>query len=168
MKPQSLSEQLMLSTILINTAQRRGTGFFYHFVYNNIVVPVIITNKHVVNYKKIGKVSFAVHLKDYSNVVTGTTVIELEVEWIQHSNKDLCFCFANPIIEALKAQGKINITEIPTSQLGTTTPVIVNLGYYIKANELLEFRNYIEGFIKIKDLINNSKKQNDNKDIANA
>lgn len=280
MEPQSLSEQLMLSTILINTAQGRGTGFFYHFVYdNNIVVPVIITNKHVVNYKKIEKVSFAVHLKDDSNVVTGSTVIELEVEWIQHSNKDLCFCFANPIIEALKAQGKnifyiaiddsliydeeklqklsavedvlmvgypigmsdeinhypifrrgitashpaidfnqkgiglvdiacfpgssgspifiinegsysdkkgtvniasraiflgvlyagptfnaegkINITEIPTSQIGITTPVMVNLGYYIKATELVEFRNFIESMFKLKGLIQNFKDSND-------
>lgn len=71
----------MLSTILINTAQGRETGFFYHFIYDNdVVVPVIITNKHVVNYNKIEKVSFAVHLKDdNSNIVIGTTEINLEV-----------------------------------------------------------------------------------------
>ena len=57
----------MLSTILINTAQGRGTGFFYHFIYDNdVVVPVFITNKHVVNYNKIEKVSFAVHLNGYN------------------------------------------------------------------------------------------------------
>lgn len=31
MEPKSLSEQLMLSTILINTKQGRGTGFFLSF-----------------------------------------------------------------------------------------------------------------------------------------
>lgn len=259
----------MLSTILINTAQGRGTGFFYYFIYDNdVVVPVIITNKHVVNYNKIEKVSFAVHLKDdNSNIVIGTTEINLEVEWIQHSNKDLCFCFANPIIEALKlqgktifyiainddliydeeklkelssvedvlmvgypigmsdevnhypifrrgitaahpaidfnqkgiglidiacfpgssgspifilnegsyndkkgtvhiasraiflgilyagptfnAQGQINITEIPTSQVETITPIMVNLGYYIKAHELLEFKEFIKNILNI-------------------
>ena len=287
MEPQSLSEQLMLSTILINTEQGRGTGFFYHFVYdNNVVVPVIITNKHVVNYKRTEKVSFAVHLKDNSNIVIGTTTIELEVEWIQHSNKDLCFCFANPIIEALKsqgknifyiaiddsliydmtklkklsavedvlmvgypigmsdeinhypifrrgitashpaidfnqkgiglvdmacfpgssgspifiinegsysdkngtvniasraiflgvlyagptfnAQGKINVTEIPTSQIGITTPVMVNLGYYIKANELAEFRNFIEAMLKLKGLTQNFKELKDDKNTETA
>lgn len=287
MEPQSISEKLMLSTILINTAQGRGTGFFYHFIYdNNVCVPVIITNKHVVNHKKIERVSFHVHLKENSNVVIGTTIIELEVEWFQHSDKDLCFCFANPLIEKLKSEGKnifyvpiddsliydeerlkelsavedvlmvgypigmsdevnhypifrrgitashpaidfnqkgiglidiacfpgssgspifiinegsysdkkgtvyissrmvflgilyagpiyntqgrIDITEIPTSQIATTTPVMVNLGYYIKAKELLEFKNFIGKIINIKNLVDNSKNniQDNNKDTA--
>lgn len=287
MEPQSLSEQLMLSTILINTKQGRGTGFFYHFVYdNNVVVPVIITNKHVVNYKRIERVSFHVHLKEHSNIVKESKIIELETEWFQHSNKDLCFCFANPLIEKLKlegknifyipiddnliyneeklkelsavedvlmvgypigisdeinhypifrrgitashpaidfnkkgiglvdiacfpgssgspifiinegsysdkkgnvyianraiflgvlyagptfnAQGQINIMEIPTSQIGITTPVMVNLGYYIKATELVEFRDFIEAMLKLKDLTQNSKESKDDKNTETA
>ena len=33
MEPKTITERLMLSTILINTEQGRGTGFFYHFKY---------------------------------------------------------------------------------------------------------------------------------------
>lgn len=287
MEPKTITERLMLSTILINTEQGRGTGFFYHFKYGDKYVPVIITNKHVVNNKTREKVSFSVHLKEDANIVTGTTVVKLEVDWIHHSNKDLCFCFAMPLIEKLKAegknifyvhiddeliyneeklkelsavedilmvgypiglsdtvndypifrrgitashpaldfnqkgiglvdiacfpgssgspifiinegsysdkkgtvyignrvvflgilfagptynaQGKLDIVEIPTSQIGiATTPVMVNLGYYIKSSELLEFKNNIENIIKATEFIENlkSKKEDDNQQIT--
>lgn len=115
MEPKSITEKLMLSTVLIKTEEGSGTGFFYHFHYeNNMYVPVIITNKHVVNYKTREKVLFAVHLKekDTENVVSGTIDVGLDVEWFQHSNKDLCFCFANVLIDNLKKEGK-NIFYVP-------------------------------------------------------
>lgn len=43
------------------------------------------------------------------------------------------------------AQGDIVVTTIPTSQkVQTSTPIMTNLGYYIKATELKEFHNYIK------------------------
>lgn len=43
------------------------------------------------------------------------------------------------------AQGDLVVTTIPTKQVLTpTTPVMTNLGYYIKAKELNEFHEYIK------------------------
>ena len=43
------------------------------------------------------------------------------------------------------AEGKLQIQTIPTQQtLGTATPVMTNLGYYIKASELNEFEKLIK------------------------
>ena len=42
------------------------------------------------------------------------------------------------------AQGDLIVTTIPTHQkIQTTTPMMINLGYYIKAHELQEFEDYI-------------------------
>ena len=43
------------------------------------------------------------------------------------------------------AQGQLIVTTVPTKQTVTsTTPIMTNLGYYIKASELDEFLKYIE------------------------
>lgn len=51
MKPQTISEQVLYSTVRLEVSNNSiGTGFFFNFVSSeNKVVPVIITNKHVVN-----------------------------------------------------------------------------------------------------------------------
>ena len=42
------------------------------------------------------------------------------------------------------AQGDLVITAIPTQQkVSTSTPIMTNLGYYVKAFELNEFESYI-------------------------
>ena len=49
--------------------------------------------------------------------------------------------FAGP---QYNAAGDIVVTTIPTQQkIQTTTPIMTNLGYYIKATELHEFEDYI-------------------------
>ncbi len=46
------------------------------------------------------------------------------------------------------AQGELIVTTIPTKQkIQTATPIMTNLGYYIKANELQEFHEYIKNNI---------------------
>lgn len=43
------------------------------------------------------------------------------------------------------AQGDIIVKTIPTQQkIQTTTPIMINLGYYVKSNELNEFRTFIK------------------------
>lgn len=50
--------------------------------------------------------------------------------------------FAGP---QYNAQGNIVVQTIPTQQtVGTTTPIMTNLGYYIKAEELQEFKTLIQ------------------------
>ena len=50
--------------------------------------------------------------------------------------------FAGPQYDA---QGDIVVKNIPTQQkVQTSTPIMTNLGYYIKSTELKEFENYIQ------------------------
>lgn len=57
------------------------------------------------------------------------------------------YLFAGPIYDA---HGNISIKEVPTKQqINSHTPIMVNLGYYIKSSEILEFKSIIE-----KDLLN--------------
>ena len=51
MYPTSLSETLMYSTVRLTASDgSTGTGFFFEFRFGDTTVPVIVTNKHVVNY----------------------------------------------------------------------------------------------------------------------
>lgn len=50
--------------------------------------------------------------------------------------------FAGPQYDA---SGNIVVTTVPAQQaVHTQTPVMINLGYYVKATELDEFKNYIQ------------------------
>ena len=51
MKPESISEQMMYNTIRLETESGCGTGSYFNYKIGDYTVPVIITNKHVVNYK---------------------------------------------------------------------------------------------------------------------
>lgn len=46
-------------------------------------------------------------------------------------------------------KGDLIVTTIPTQQkVQTSTPIMTNLGYYVKATELKEFEGYISQNIK--------------------
>ena len=49
MQPQSISEQMMFNTVRLVTDSGCGTGSYFNFRIGDATVPVIITNKHVVN-----------------------------------------------------------------------------------------------------------------------
>ena len=54
MKPISISERMMFNTVrLVASDRSSGTGYFYNFMIDNKIVPVIITNKHVVSKRLI-------------------------------------------------------------------------------------------------------------------
>lgn len=54
MKPESVAEKLLFSTIRIETESPShtgvGTGFFFHYTIPGKYIPFIITNRHVVEY----------------------------------------------------------------------------------------------------------------------
>lgn len=53
MIPVNISEQLMFNTVRLETKDgSSGTGFFFDFIFDDISVPILVTNKHVVNYNK--------------------------------------------------------------------------------------------------------------------
>ena len=65
MIPKTISEKLMYSTVLIETKDGRGTGFFFDFkIDNSTNIPVIITNKHVINYNSNQDVYLTFHTRN--------------------------------------------------------------------------------------------------------
>lgn len=105
MKPISISERMMFNTVrLVASDRSSGTGYFYNFVIDNKIVPVIITNKHVVNYNSNETMTFYLHLRNGENESNESYQVTLTLNWIFHSKKDLCFCFVNTVFEFVKKQ----------------------------------------------------------------
>lgn len=105
MKPISISERMMFNTVrLVASDRSSGTGYFYNFVIDNKIVPVIITNKHVINYNSNETMTFYLHLRNGENESNESYQVTLTLNWIFHSKKDLCFCFVNPVFEFVKKQ----------------------------------------------------------------
>lgn len=125
MKPISISERMMFNTVrLVASDRSSGTGYFYNFVIDNKIVPVIITNKHVVNYNSNETMTFYLHLRNGENESNESYQVTLTLNWIFHSKKDLCFCFVNPVFEFVKKQtGKdvfyiaIDETVLPSQKM---------------------------------------------------
>ncbi|WP_159634242.1 S1 family peptidase [Erysipelothrix anatis] len=103
MKPASLTEQLMFNTVRIEANDSSsGTGFFFNFSEGDYTIPVLITNKHVVNNNRNETVKFLLHLNEGDGSTKENFAITLQTEWYFHSGKDLCFTFMNPIFEEVK------------------------------------------------------------------
>lgn len=99
----SLSEKLMYSTVKINTDKGSGTGFFFSIDLNNKSYPILITNKHVIDYDENKLVNINFHLDTGNGTSTNNIIIPLlNNKWFFHPDKDLCFCFINPYNELLK------------------------------------------------------------------
>lgn len=117
MNPQTISEQMMYSTIRLNSNNgSTGTGFFFSFEFNGKTVPIILTNKHVVNYNTKESVTFFLHTKSGTSVIDENLQITFNTEWFFHKSKDLCFCFANPLFEQIKSQIGKDIFFIPVTE----------------------------------------------------
>ena len=91
MKPQSVSEQMMYTTIRIETRTGCGTGSYFDYQFGNMTVPVIITNKHVVNNNQTESVILYLHTKDENGNPSGNLKIQYSTNWVFHKDKDLCF-----------------------------------------------------------------------------
>lgn len=76
--------------------------FFFSYEINGIYYPLLITNKHVVNYQSYCKMNFWLHLKNNDGEPFGNIQVNYETQWIFHSSKDMCFCFVNPLFEYVK------------------------------------------------------------------
>lgn len=116
MEPQTISEQMMYSTILIETDVGSGTGFLFNFESEDYIVPVIFTNKHVVNDKELENVTITFHLKGKDGKISENIKIKQNVRWIFHSNKDLCFCYAMPLIKSAEQISEKKVFYIPITE----------------------------------------------------
>jgi hypothetical protein len=122
--PKSISEQIMYCTTRIvgvnanGAPVTAGTGFFYNFpAANNQQIPVLVTNKHVV--QPTPAVLYEVHATQQGETApTVNVTIRTELhEWINHPNEkiDLCGIPFGPVA---------NRTN-PTPFFRTITPDIV-------------------------------------------
>jgi hypothetical protein len=113
-KPNSLSEQLLFSTVRIETNLGVGTGFFFNFsVSETRHIPVVVTNKHVIESASLGQ--FYVHEAVSSNgetIPSGNSFSlqfdQFSTHWIQHPDNevDLCAMLFGPIEAEAKNIGK--------------------------------------------------------------
>lgn len=118
-KPETISEKLLFATVRLQTETGVGTGFIFNFkTADNKIVPVIITNKHVVNYKEKQKANFSLH-KNQSGLPTDDNVeIIYDAEWTFHSDKeiDLCCTPLAPLLNQLKTNHGTEIFYVPIDE----------------------------------------------------
>lgn len=113
----SPSEQLAFTTVRIQCESKTGnvsigTGSFFNFKFNgDQQVPVIITNRHVINDSTIGTFQLTSSNTDgtpqigkFDNII----VDDFEKRWIPHPNTeiDLCIMPLAPLFTEAQKQGK--------------------------------------------------------------
>lgn len=131
----SISERLMHSTVrieLLNSkeeVQGTGTGFFFEYdMENDNKILVLVTNKHVIQNEKFGRLTFTIS-SERKNPKYGdlfTYIIEnFEDSFILHpdDNVDLCIMPMQPIIDQVRLMYDktlfmvfLNETLIPSKQ----------------------------------------------------
>src|ERR1700721_854150 len=130
----SLSEQITYSTVRIEcdftNGSGTGTGFFFKFLQNDTTnqhVPVVITNKHVIEGAVRGRLIFTKASNDNQPLDTQHFPITLDnfcALWRSHPdpNVDLCAMPIAPFLNAANAQGhrlfyiSLDKSLIPTQQ----------------------------------------------------
>ena len=110
-KIDSIGEQLMYNTLKLETATGTGTGFIFEFSIEDKKVPVIITNKHVVNYKENEEVNFSVHIADKNGEPTESCNVRCFSKWFFHPTYDLCCTPLIPIIQQLNEYIIVDIIQ---------------------------------------------------------
>ena len=112
----SILEQLCFTTTRIETENSvgekfSGTGFFYKLVINEKIIPLLVTNKHVVKNMKKGLFRFTKSdlngNPDYHNHITISYDIDFEGMWYFHPdiNVDLCVLPINYLLEEASRKG---------------------------------------------------------------
>ena len=88
-----------------------GTGFFYDLIIGDKTIPLIVTNKHVVQNMKKGLFRLTKSNSngnpDYTNHFTISYDTDFEKMWYFHpdANVDLCVLPINPLLEAANKMG---------------------------------------------------------------
>ena len=116
-KPITPTENLLFSTIRLETSQGFGTGFYFLFELDDKEVPVFITNKHVINTSNANeKVKFSLHFAENGQPSKEVITVTYESEWIFHDKYDLAFTFANPLFEHIKRKFGKDVFVIPLTE----------------------------------------------------
>ena len=118
-KPQTISEQLLYSTIRLQTDQGVGTGFIFMFqTKNKQAIPVIITNKHVIDNNNKEKIRFFLHIKENESPAGSYMEVEYIADWVFHNNStiDLCCMPLAPLLHNIKEKRSKEIFFIPITE----------------------------------------------------
>ena len=108
---------MQYSTIrLVTNSGSKGTGFFFQFKINSKNIPIIITNKHVINENKNEEVNFFLHAKNEQGLDKENINIKFKPDWYFHDDKDLCFCFFAPLLYQIKEQLKKEVFFRPITE----------------------------------------------------
>ncbi len=117
MNPISVSEQMLYNTVRLQTLDgSSGTGFFFNFNIDDKIVPILITNKHVINYNQNETMRFLLHLKDGDEASDENFDVRYSTKWYFHSTQDICFCFVNPLFEEVKRLTGKDVYYIPVDE----------------------------------------------------
>lgn len=146
----TITEKLSYSTVRIECEMRDGSiscgsGYFFSFKNNpetHQYIPVVITNKHVINNSKTGRLIFTIK-KNNAPIDTehfSFSIENFEQYWKKHpdSNVDLCAMPIAPFLKVAESEGKelffipLDFSLIPDKQkLDTLSGMeeIVMVGY---------------------------------------
>lgn len=117
MNPISISEKMLYNTVRLETLDgSSGTGFFFNFDIDNKIVPILITNKHVINHNQNETMRFLLHLEKSDEASDENFDARLSTKWHFHPTQDICFCFVNPLFEEVKKLTGKDVYYIPVDE----------------------------------------------------
>lgn len=112
--PTTITEQLLFTTVRIETDRGVGTGFFFNGRIDEAKrLPLIVTNKHVVKGSKVG--SFQLHEADGNADAPkpagrffSVNLHEFESTWLDHPDPDIDLCAmpSQPLFQQVEKAGK--------------------------------------------------------------
>lgn len=155
LKPSTIDENLMYSSVMIKTQAGYGTGS----VFESDGILILVTNKHVVNFHEHESVTLTFHLTDnQGNPSDDMVEITGMFRWFFHETLDLCCCLLNHVGNALRKtlnrtlflrsyseQNIISNNDLLSSLSMIETVIMVGypIGLVDKTNEFPVFRKGI-------------------------
>lgn len=123
----SISEQLLFTTVRIETQTKNGngvgTGFIFSYKHKEKEYSLLVTNKHVIKNAEKGTITFINKVDDKPQLgkAQASTITVFEKIWFGHPNADIDVCIAPlaPILNNLPNKGNVFFRSIPDSLIPT-------------------------------------------------
>jgi len=112
-QPVSDSEKLLFTTLMIQSEESIGTGFIFSFENSSKTqsIPVLITNRHVINYKEKKTTKIILHTgsEGFKQVYDKSFEVAWTTSWTNHPTEDLCCTPFQPLIDQIWEQNKKHV-----------------------------------------------------------
>ncbi|MDB5116440.1 MAG: serine protease [Mucilaginibacter sp.] len=153
-----MSEYLINSTVKLENVgdtlkngqiisfESTGTAFYYLFKINNINVPVLVTNYHVIKNTALSRIVFSTAdstNKQQKEKLTEFNNFNFENKWIKHPKYDLAILPLFPIMEKIKKEDGLNIFFVPFIDKNIPTDSTINT---LSSIETLLMIGYPKGY----------------------